>query len=103
MFYLVCKNIDERNNLIQHLKENKILSVFHYQSLHSSIYYKDKSDGTILLNSDKYTNCLVRLPLFFELKNQQIDFISDTILNFFNIGKEELLNSNLRSLNYDEH
>ena len=103
MFYLVCKTIDERNNLIKHLKENKILSVFHYQSLHSSIYYMDKSDGSNLLNSDKYTNCLVRLPLFFELKNQQIDFISDTILNFFNIGKEELLNSNLRSLNYDEH
>lgn len=82
MFYLVCKTLDHRNQLIGNLKENNILSVFHYQSLHSSIFYTDKIPSCVLLNSDKYTNCLVRLPLFFELENEQIDFICRIILKF---------------------
>ncbi len=98
MFYLVCTSLAERDKLIQHLKENHILSVFHYQSLHSSIFYRDKSVQSVLLNSDKYTHCLVRLPLFFELQNQQIDFICHTILKFYNISKDEVTNP--KALNY---
>ncbi|MDI9518863.1 MAG: dTDP-4-amino-4,6-dideoxygalactose transaminase, partial [Bacillota bacterium] len=36
MFYIKCKDIDERSKLIKYLKENQILSVFHYIPLHSS-------------------------------------------------------------------
>jgi dTDP-4-amino-4,6-dideoxygalactose transaminase len=68
MFYLICPNLKFRNNLIEKLKENNILAVFHYQSLHKSPYYLKNHDGRELVNSDYFTDTLVRLPLFFELE-----------------------------------
>lgn len=69
MFYLTCKTPELRNNLIQTLKKNGVLAVFHYQSLHASPYYSDKHDGRELPNCDHYAECLVRLPLFYDLKD----------------------------------
>ena len=67
MFYLVCKNLEQRTAIIEKLKNKDILSVFHYISLHSSPYYKEKSGTQMLNQSDKYTDCVLRLPLFYEL------------------------------------
>jgi dTDP-4-amino-4,6-dideoxygalactose transaminase len=67
MFYLVCNDIEQRSKLILHLKNQGILTVFHYQSLHQSQFYAHKHDGRALTQSDRYTDCLVRLPLFYEL------------------------------------
>lgn len=75
IFYLVCNNIDQRTKLIQHLRKNDIEAVFHYLSLHRSPYYQNKHDGRLLPNSDKFTDCLLRLPLFYELDNNRIDYI----------------------------
>ncbi len=83
MFYLVCMDIDTRSKLISHLKQNDVHAVFHYLSLHNSPYYENKHDGRILKNSDMYTDCLVRLPLFYELENEQVDLISQLIVDFF--------------------
>lgn len=79
MFYLVCNNLEERTALIKKLKENDILAVFHYLSLHSSPYYKDKHDGRQLPNCDKFADCLVRLPLFYELEEEQIEKICEIV------------------------
>lgn len=75
MFYLVCNNLEERTELIKKLKENGVLAVFHYLSLHSSEFYKDKHDGRVLPNCDRYADCLVRLPLFYELEREYVDRI----------------------------
>ena len=72
MFYLVCNSIEERTALIKKLKENDIQAVFHYLSLHSSPYYLEKHDGRELPNCDRYADCLVRLPLFFDLTNDEL-------------------------------
>ncbi len=80
MFYLVCKNVEQRTSLMKHLKENNIDTVFHYLSLHLSQYYKDKHDGRALPYSDLYTDCLVRLPMFNELTIQEVDFITSKIM-----------------------
>lgn len=72
MFYLVCNNLEERTALIKKLKENGVLAVFHYLSLHSSEFYKDKHDGRDLLNCDRFADCLVRLPLFYELSEKEV-------------------------------
>lgn len=45
MFYLICKDLEQRTTLIEQMKRNEILAVFHYQSLHSSEFYKNKHDG----------------------------------------------------------
>jgi dTDP-4-amino-4,6-dideoxygalactose transaminase len=67
MFFLTCISLEQRTQLIQKLKDNSILAVFHYLSLHTSPFYSDKHDGRVLTETDRFTDCLIRLPLFYEL------------------------------------
>ncbi|MBO7501959.1 MAG: dTDP-4-amino-4,6-dideoxygalactose transaminase [Paludibacteraceae bacterium] len=83
MFYLTFPTLDERTAFIQFLKEHDILCVFHYLSLHSSPFYLDKHDGRVLPESDRYTDTLVRLPMYYELTFDDIDRICDTIRMFY--------------------
>ena len=69
MFYLVCESNNQRTKLIEYLKINSVNAVFHYLSLHSSPYFINKHDGRKLFDSDRYSDCLVRLPMYFELDN----------------------------------
>lgn len=84
MFYLVCRNLEERTALIKYLKEHDIQAVFHYLSLHSSEFYKNKHDGRELPECDRYMDTLVRLPLFYDLEIEQVEQICKTISAFFN-------------------
>ena len=79
MFYLVCNNLEERTALIKKLKDNGVLAVFHYLSLHSSEFYSSKHDGRELHKCDNYADCLVRMPLFYELNEEQIEEICKLI------------------------
>lgn len=84
MFYFVCRNLDERTRLLAYLKEHGVLAVFHYLSLHLSGYYREHST-TIpeLPNCDRFADSLVRLPMFYELKDGDVEFIIRTIFDFF--------------------
>lgn len=82
MFFIICPNEKSRGRLIENLKENGIYSVFHYLSLHDSSYYKGKYKGKELINSDLYSNNLVRLPLFYELSDEEIGFIFRCVKEF---------------------
>jgi len=86
MFYLVCRNLDERTKLIAYLKEQGVGAVFHYLSLHLSDYYKEYHVGEIpnLPNCDRFADCLVRLPMYFELKDEEAEKIVMLIHHFFN-------------------
>lgn len=84
MFYIVCRSLEERTALIEYLKERQILSVFHYLSLHKSKYYQGKYEGKELLACDHFADCLVRLPMYYELTENEIDLIIGLIYNFFN-------------------
>jgi dTDP-4-amino-4,6-dideoxygalactose transaminase len=85
MFYIVLKNIEQRDAFIAYLKEKSIHSVFHYLSLHKSPYNTKilKADIANLPFSDYYTDCLVRLPLYFDLKIEEVTFITESIKGFF--------------------
>ena len=83
MFYLVCNNLKDLTNLIQYLKNNGIQAVFHYLSLHQSPFYKDKHDGRELPNSDKFSDCLVHLPMFYDLTVEQQNEIIIKIFEFY--------------------
>jgi dTDP-4-amino-4,6-dideoxygalactose transaminase len=83
MFYLQCNNLQERTRLIDHLKKSQINAVFHYLSLHKSPYYSSKHDQRDLPNSDRYSDCLLRLPMFYELTKEQVKFVCDEITNFY--------------------
>lgn len=79
MFYLVCETLEQRSQLIKKLKDNDVLAVFHYLSLHKSPYYQDKHDGRELPQSDRYTDCLVRLPMYYDLGMDTVHYIANLI------------------------
>jgi len=67
MFYLLLPSIEKRQDLIDYLQSHNIHAVFHYLSLHTSPFYRDKHDDRSLVNCDRFANTLLRLPLFYEL------------------------------------
>jgi dTDP-4-amino-4,6-dideoxygalactose transaminase len=83
IFFLICNGLNQRNALLKHLKSKGIIATFHYQSLHNSSFYFDKHDGRILPNTDIFSNCLVRLPIFFNLKKNNQLLIIHHVINFF--------------------
>lgn len=83
MFYLVTEDEHVRMNLIDHLKKNRIHAVFHYLSLHKSPYYKDKYKGPELKNADHFSDCLLRLPFYYELSEEDQKFVIDSVKEFF--------------------
>lgn len=83
MFYLVLPSLDARTKLLAYLKEHEVFAVFHYLSLHSSPYYTDRHDGRALPECDRYADCLVRLPLFYDLKMEDVESICDLIEAYY--------------------
>lgn len=88
MFYLVCRNLEERTALISYLKEKGAGAVFHYLSLHLSEFYKEHHVGEIpeLPYCDRFADCLVRLPMFFELTDEEVAFIIDSIKEYYSVN-----------------
>ena len=83
MFYLVLNSADERQLLIEHLKNNSVNSVFHYLSLHKSPYYlRNIVERPELPFSDGFADCLLRLPLFYDLEEKDVAYISNLIIDF---------------------
>ena len=80
MYYLVCPSLDFRTKLMGWLKEQGVQTTFHYLPLHSSAYYKDEFKGEPLVNCDHYGDCLVRLPLYYELTDEQAEKIAQLVL-----------------------
>ncbi len=83
MYYLVCESLAQRSALIERLKSRGFMAVFHYQSLHCSSYFAAHHDGRQLPNADRYTDCLLRLPLFCDLAESDARRIGDEIVSFF--------------------
>lgn len=81
MFYLIFDSLEKRNACISTLKNKNIHAVFHYLSLHKSPFYKDKHEGGELLWSDKYSDTLLRLPIYYELTANEIKKIIYIIIN----------------------
>lgn len=82
MFYVLCHSNEQRQDLIQHLKQNGILAVFHYLSLHKSPFYKSRYEGGKLDNSDRYSETLLRLPFYNELLLSEVEEIVNIIAEF---------------------
>jgi len=72
MFYLICSSLHIRSQLIAKLKMIGIHSVFHYLSLHKSPFYQNNHDGRLLPHSDRYSETLLRLPMYYELQPELV-------------------------------
>ena len=84
MYYIKVKDLDERTKLIAHLKENGIGAVFHYIPLHSSP--AGQKFGRFH-GEDKYTTKeserIIRLPMYYGLKNNDVESICGMVRDFF--------------------
>lgn len=84
MFYVVFKNEEIRNELVNTLKENGVSSAFHYEALHSTIMGKKIGCASNNLPiAKKISSRLLRLPLFTGIKNEELDFLLRIIKNTF--------------------
>ena len=86
MYYLVCPTLEFRTRLMAFLKEHDIQTTFHYLPLHSSAYYKDQFRGEPLVHCDHYGDCLVRLPLYYELSDEDATRVAQLVLEGVNKG-----------------
>ena len=86
MFYIKVRDIEERTRLIQYLKEHGVLAVFHYIPLHTSPAGKKYGD---FCGKDEYTTKeserLIRLPMYYGLKEDEITYVCDLIYKFYQI------------------
>lgn len=86
MFYIKTKDLKERTELIQFMKDNDILTVFHYVPLHSAP--AGQKFGRFH-GEDRYTTKeserLVRLPLFYQLTAKQVDYIAGKVKEFYGV------------------
>ena len=87
IFYIVLKSGKVRDQLIIFLRENNVQAISHYISLHSSKFYIKEHGSRPLKNADKYTNCLLRLPLYPNLKLNEVNKIINLIEKFLKDSK----------------
>ena len=84
MYYIKVKDLDERTKLLDYIKENDILAVFHYIPLHLSS--AGKKFGTFF-GEDRFTTKeserLIRLPMYYGLKENEIEYIVSKIKGFY--------------------
>lgn len=84
IFYLVCASLVERDALIKFLKENGVQAMFHYPGLHSSPFFNKLHAGSLSLpNAEKFSDGLLRLPLYTELEPEKIAFICSLVSEFY--------------------
>lgn len=86
MFYLKCKDLEERTAFISHLKENGVQAVFHYVPLHSAP--AGRKFGRFQ-GEDVYTtresDRLVRLPLYYGIAKEELETVIRTVNRFYGV------------------
>ncbi len=84
MFYIKCKDLEERTELISYAKENGVQMVFHYIPLHSAPAGKKfgRFDGEDVYTT-KESERLARLPLYYGLTKEDRDRVIDVIKAFY--------------------
>ena len=85
MFYIKTKNSYIREELASFLKNKNITAVSHYVPLHSSNAGKELGN---FVGEDRYTTTdserLLRLPLYYDIKVEDVDYVISCIKDFFN-------------------
>ena len=84
MFYLKLKDLKQRTEFIQYLKEHNVLSVFHYIPLHSApAGLKFGRFHGVDEYTTKDSNRLTRLPLYYGMTKEDRETVIQTVREFF--------------------
>ena len=84
MFYLKCKSLEDRTAFIGHMKTNGVQTVFHYVPLHSApagLKFGRFDDEDVY--TTKESNCLVRLPMYYGITDEDVDAVIAAVKAFF--------------------
>jgi len=79
LFYLVLENSQQRNEMIKFLEAKGIQTVFHYLPLHRAPFWKGKYKNIHLPVTEKIADTILRLPMFYDLKKEEIKNVVDSI------------------------
>ncbi len=84
IFYIITRSLKERIELTQFLKDQDIMAVFHYVPLHSSPAGKlyGRTNGTLEV-TERVSDCLLRLPLYYEMRDDDVHSVTGKIRNFY--------------------
>ncbi len=83
VFFIICDNKNRREKLIQFMRKNGVKLSFHYNSLHKTKYYLKENKLENIPNSEKFSDCLVRFPIYPELKKEDVRYIVSIVREFF--------------------
>ena len=86
MYYIKTKNIEERTRLIDFLKENGILAVFHYIPLHTApagIRFGEFRGEDVYTTRE--SERLLRLPMFYTLTEAEVEYIVGKVKEFYRV------------------
>lgn len=83
LFYLQTDNLEQRDQMLHFLNNNRVHAVFHYIPLHSSPFFKTRHDGRQLEHADRFSDTILRLPFFYELPLEIVDMICEQVEKFY--------------------
>ena len=84
VMYVITRSLDERNRLIQLLENHHIRAISHYMPLHASPMGKKhgRTHGD-MTHTCRASDCIVRLPLFNEMHESDVDMVMETVHRFY--------------------
>lgn len=83
MFYILCESKQQRSELIEHLKANGINAIFHYVPLHKAPYWDGKYDDIVLPVTDRVSETLLRLPMYYGLKSNDVELVVEKLREYY--------------------
>jgi dTDP-4-amino-4,6-dideoxygalactose transaminase len=84
LFHIITRSLEERTDLIKFLREHGILAVFHYVPLHNSPAGKlyGRASGPLKV-TERVSDCLLRLPLYYEMTPENVQYVVSKISRFY--------------------
>jgi len=89
MFYILSESHQQRKKLIEFLDKNGVMAVFHYVPLHRAPFWKGKYDHISLPVTDRVSESLLRLPLFYNMDPGEVGYITEKISLFFHTSYQK--------------
>jgi dTDP-4-amino-4,6-dideoxygalactose transaminase len=83
MFYIMSNTLQQLQKLIEFLKEHGIMAIFHYVPLHKAPIWKGKYNHVSLPVTDQVSETLLRLPLYYDMTREEVEYVAKYVLLFF--------------------
>ncbi len=84
IFYIITRSLEERNQLIDYLKQNNIMAAFHYVPLHASpAGIKHSRTASTMRVTDDLSDRVLRLPIYYEMKSEDVGMVAEHVERFY--------------------